>query len=326
MSCSATAPMLYGAIPVFADIEKEYFCLDPESIRSKITDKTRAIIVVDLFGLPFDATAIRQIAKEHGLFIIEDAAQALGAQYANVKAGLLGDIGCFSFTQGKHLTSGEGGIITSNDMDLLVNCAMFRNHIDAVTNDIDNITDMNYRFKDLPMAGFNMRMTELQAVILQEQLKKADHYIKQRQYNAQYIYEHVQNDFIIPAKIRPDCTHSYYCQAFYYDQSKAKGVHRDKFVDALKSELVGDKQRIDRGVPISKGYITPLYKFPVFQKRNHWAIKDVDYSTVKLPVLEHLQKDDLFISLLHGLELSEKDLNDICEAFNKVSENIEELV
>ena len=110
MSCSATAPMIWGAIPIFADIEYDYFCLDPKLIEQKITDRTKAIIIVDLFGQSYDVEAVNGIANKYGLVVIEDAAQAIGSYYKNRLAGTFGTIGTFSFTQGKHLCYVTRGI------------------------------------------------------------------------------------------------------------------------------------------------------------------------------------------------------------------------
>jgi len=343
MSCSATAPMVYGAIPVFADIEKDFFCLDPESVESKITDRTKAIIVVDLFGLPYDVERINAIAEKHNLYVIEDAAQALGSEYNGKKSGTLGHIGCFSFTQGKHLTCGEGGAIVTADKDLYLKCAALRNHIEAVTNGMTDKQLVNYY--GVSMAGYNMRMTELNAVIMQEQLKKLDGYVKDRITNAEFLYKGIcEIPFIKSAfEITPpfpegdkcrtewigfdNYPHSFYCQAFHYDNNLSDGIHRNKFIEAVKAELVGDRQRIDRGVPISTGYITPLYKFPVFQYNLHWTLQQhkTDYRDVFLPVAEELHNNELFISLYHGLDLDLDDLMDIVNAFKKVADNMDEL-
>jgi len=175
MSCSATAPMICGATPIFTDIGKDDFCLDPKDIKNKITKKTKAIIVVDLFGQPFKEE-INEIAKENNLYIIEDAAQAIGSYRGDVPAGFLGDIGCFSFTQGKHLTAGEGGMIVTKNEELYMKCALIRNHAEAVCNDMAN-TSKKLVKKYNHLIGMNLRMTEIQAVILREQIKKIDSYV-----------------------------------------------------------------------------------------------------------------------------------------------------
>ena len=132
MCASATAPLIYGGIPAFADIERDYYCLDPDSVLDKITDKTKAIIVVNIFGQPHNADRIREIAKEHNLFVIEDNAQGPGAQYDGKYAGTLGDIGVFSLNYHKHIHCGEGGIAVTDDDELAERIRMIRNHAEAV--------------------------------------------------------------------------------------------------------------------------------------------------------------------------------------------------
>jgi dTDP-4-amino-4,6-dideoxygalactose transaminase len=335
MSCSATAPMWWCAIPIFADIEPEKFCLDPVSVESKITDKTKAIIVVDLFGQPF-AKEIMDIANKYNLIVIEDAAQAPGAgqnQPADPLApptptGLLGHIGCFSFTQGKHLTCGEGGMITTLDSVLAAKCALIRNHTESVLHEMQRVDrprfDMTMYSQIENGIGMNLRMTEINAVIMSEQLKKLYDYVGKRNLNAFKIYRELEDiPFIREPKGRHDCDHSFYCQPFLYDNEKA-GVHRDKFLAAVNAELTGEEGRPDRPM-IGGGYIEPIYKFPLFQNRQHWSIKDIDYSTVILPVVERLYNDDFFLSMYHNLPLTIDDIKDISEAYHKVAENMDEI-
>ena len=131
MSAAATAPLIFNAIPVFADIEEDYFCLDPKAVETRITSKTRAIIVVDLFGLPY-AEEINLIAKKHGLLVIEDTAQAPGATLNGKAAGTLGDMGVYSLNYHKHIHSGEGGVIFTDNEELAEKCRLVRNHAEAV--------------------------------------------------------------------------------------------------------------------------------------------------------------------------------------------------
>jgi dTDP-4-amino-4,6-dideoxygalactose transaminase len=319
--------MWWGAIPVFADIEPEQFCLDPISVRSKITDKTKAIIVVDLFGQPF-AKEIMDIANEFNLLVIEDAAQAPGVISRSTHTGLLGHIGCFSFTQGKHLTCGEGGMITTYDSVLAAKCALIRNHTESVLHEMQRVDKGRYEmtmYSEIENGiGMNLRMTEINAVIMQEQLRKLEGYVKLRHINSGRIYERLSDiPFIKEPKSRDDCFHAYYCQPFLYDENIA-GVHRDKFLAAVNAELTGEEGRPDRPM-IGGGYIEPIYKFPLFQKNQHWSIKNVDYTTVNLPVVERLWKSDFFLSMYHNLPLTIEDIEDISKAFHKVADNMGEL-
>ena len=126
MCASASAPLIYNAIPVFADVEKNYFCLDVKSIEEKITDKTRAVIVVDIMGQPYNAPEINALAKKHGLYVVEDCAQAPYAELNGQFAGTLGDIGIYSLNYHKHIHSGEGGILVTNDDKLAEKLKLIR--------------------------------------------------------------------------------------------------------------------------------------------------------------------------------------------------------
>jgi dTDP-4-amino-4,6-dideoxygalactose transaminase len=313
MTCSATAPMVYSAFPVFADIEKNHFCLDPKSIEKRITKKTKAIIVVDLFGQPYEVEKINKIAKKHNLFVIEDSAQALGAKYNGNQAGTFGDIGCFSFTQGKHCTCGEGGFIVTKDYNLYMKCALIRNHAEAVIDSMPN--NVKYYFME-NQYGFNMRMTEMQAIVLIEQLKYLNKELELRKNNVNKIKELIKIDGIKFCDSRPNSEHSYYVLPFLYDEKKI-GISRNIFIDAVKSELtisrteMGITSKID--ALIWHGYIKPIYKMPIFNM-------DLNFS-----VVEDLQNNKFCMMSYHALPLSSSDIQDIADAFYKVYDNREEL-
>lgn len=331
MSCSATAPLVWNAIPIFADIDPGTYCLDPEDVEKRITPRTKAIIVVDLFGQPY-SEKIDEIAKKHDLWIIEDAAQAIGSKRNGKYSGTLGHIGCFSFTQGKHLTCGEGGMIVTNDRNLATKCAMIRNHAEAVISGMDDNTRHKFIWMiDKNMLGFNMRMTELQAAIVREQLKKLQRFVDMRRSNVRKIEKRIQGIVELP-RFAKNRTHSYYVHAMKY-YSQFYGVSRDKFVEALKAELSGEEGRSDRPL-LGCGYIQPLYRMPLFRRcllygnTNYpWSLQNYKRpSYYHFPVVESLWKDTLFINMYHNLPLSEKDIDDIAKAFEKVSKNIGELI
>lgn len=332
MSCSATAPLVWNAIPVFADITSTDYCLDPESIEKRITDKTKAIIVVDLFGQPADYEKIIKIAKDYNLYIIEDAAQAVGSMWKGKFAGTIGDIGCFSFTQGKHLTAGEGGMIVTNNSDLALRCQMIRNHAEAVANDMG----LEYYNKvDLcinNMLGFNLRMTEIQAAILYYQLDKLNDFVYKRRYIAAKIYEGIKDIPIIKSTYNSiDRTHSYYVQPMNYINNESR-IHRNLFVKAITAELTGEKGRPDKPM-LGCGYIKPLYLMPLFSNlrlyggtSSPWNKSQFHYSEGVCPVAERLWKDDLFYCMYHGLPLNEIQIQYVIDAFVKVYENMRELI
>lgn len=316
MTCSATVPLWFHTRPVFADIEPDYFCLDINDIEQKTTQHTKAIIIVDLFGQPYNADAINYLAKKHNLKIIEDAAQAIGSKYYDRYAGTLGDIGAFSFNQGKHLTCGEGGMVVTNDDELAMKCRLTMNHAEAVINDMEEnavFQKVFYKFKN--MIGLNLRMTEIQAAIIREQLKKLDWIIDTRQYNADYLSKNLETiPPISPCKTREHCTHVYYTQPFLWDIEKAEGIHRDTFINAVKAELMPRAGRGAEGVAISNGYIKPIYQMPYFGGEKGLC-----------SVCENLYENKLFLHLYLAPPTGIDELNDIIDAFQKVWENRSEL-
>lgn len=322
MTCSATVPMIFGAIPVFADVEPETFCLDPTSVRKCVTKKTKAIIVVSLFGQPYDKE-IDRIAKEYGIYVIEDAAQAPGAMRGDGKfTGNLGDIGIFSFNYGKHMNSGEGGMITTNDNELAIRCRLYMNHGEAVINDMKK---EYFKNPITNIVGFNFRMTELTATVVIEQLKKFDDLLQQRMNNVLYLNNLLANLYstiIVPSQ-RYETTNTFYVLPYIWTDTK---LHRDKYIEAVKAELMPRKDRDTEGVPIGCGYIKPIYLMPLFQNRQHWALKEGSYYKGLCPVAEDLWKNKLFLTLLHSPNSDTKDMEDVGHAFQKVYEYKEELI
>ena len=325
MAASATAPLIYNAVPVFADIEEEYFCLDPDSIEERITDKTKAIIVVDIFGQPYDADRINAIAKKHNLYVIEDTAQAPGAKYKGKFAGTLGDIGIFSLNYHKHIHCGEGGIIVTNNDELADRLRLIRNHAEAVVG-AKGVTNLNN------MIGFNYRMTEIEAAIAREQLKKLGKLLKERQENVQYLRKELAK---IPAievpREREDCEHAYYVQPLKY-KKEVTGISRERFIEAVKAELMPIELREAEGVSIGCGYVKPLYLQPIFQQKRAYgdgsypfSLSSVEYGTGLCTVCEEMHYDKLITHELIRPFMSKKDLDDVVSAFKKVYDNLNEL-
>jgi len=325
MTATATAPLIFNAIPVFVDIEEDYFCLDVNSVEKHINSRTRAIFVVDLFGMPYDVEAINILAKKHGLVVVEDAAQAPGAKYKDKFAGTLADIGVYSLNYHKHIHCGEGGIVvTDNDM-LAENIRLLRNHAEAVVENkgVQNIANM---------IGFNFRMTEIEASIARCQLQKLDNLLNARRQNCYYLSRKLGTiPAITIAKVRKDCTHAYYVLPFTFNETIA-GVSRDKYIEAVKAELPLTTNREDEGVLIGCGYVKPLYLQPLYQKRIAYGTKgfpfkspvyggEVDYSKGICPVAERMYEKELFfLDMIHPA-MTREDLNDVAKAFEKVWKN-----
>jgi len=329
MSASAIAPLIYNAIPVFADIEEDYFCLSPESIEERITERTKAIIVVDIFGLPYDADKINAIAKKHSLNVIEDCAQAPGVKYRGKWAGTLGDIGVYSLNYHKHIHTGEGGVLVTNDDELAEKLRLIRNHAEAVIGAKGYSSLVN-------MLGFNYRMTEIEAAIGREQLKRLPALLDQRLKNVAYLSKELSKiPCLEPAKIRPESEHAFYVHPVKYKQEIA-GVHRNRFVEAVKAELMPIELRETEGVKVGSGYVKPLYLEPMYQNKIAyggsgcpWSCPsyrgDVRYDKGICPVVEHMHEDALIIHELIRPPMTKEDLDDVIEAFNKVWDNRGEL-
>ena len=327
MSASATAALIYGGIPIFADIEEDCFCIDPADIEGKITPRTRAIIAVDIFGQPMASEKIRKIAKKHDLHVIEDAAQAPGAKYKDKYAGNLGDIGVYSLNYHKHIHSGEGGIVVTDNDRLADRIRLIRNHAESVVEAKGE--------KDLVnMVGFNYRMTELEATVARCQLKKLKGLLSARIENCAY---YTRNLADIPSitlpKVRGNCKHSFYVYAMKFNEETA-GVSRNRFADAVKAELAVTRLRETEGVKISCGYVKPIYLLPMYQKRIAFGSKGypfslhkgkLDYSKGICPVVEKMHYKELFIHDLMHPFMDRKDMDDVIDAFYKVWENRREL-
>jgi perosamine synthetase len=217
--------LIVGAKPVLVDIDPATFNIDVSKIETAITPKTKAIIPVHLYGQPVDQDAVTEIAKKHGLIVIEDACQAVGAEYKGTKTGNLGDLGCFSLYATKNIMSGEGGMITTNDEKYATAMKQFRQHGMSAP----------YMYEAL---GFNYRLTDLQAAIAVEQLKKIERFTATRQSNAQRLSEGLKGikGLELPV-VAPDRTHVFH--QYTLRVTPEFDMSRDDFINALgKKEIV----------------------------------------------------------------------------------------
>ncbi|HQH78379.1 MAG TPA: DegT/DnrJ/EryC1/StrS family aminotransferase [Synergistaceae bacterium] len=329
MSATAVAPLVWNAVPVFADLEPRGFCLDPVSVEARITPRTRAILAVDIFGHPYDAEALNALARKYGLAVIEDCAQAPGASYQGRFAGTLGNLGIFSLNFHKHIHCGEGGVVVTDDDDLALRVRMIRNHAESSL-DNSGITDLRN------MVGFNFRMTELEAAVARCQLRKLDHVLPERQENCAYLNARLgEIPAISPTWVREGATHSYYFHALTFDEGVA-GVSRNRFIDAVRAELPVTELREKEGVNLRAGYVKPVYLLPMFQERQAygsrhcpfvapWHEGNVSYAPGICPVCERLQSSEIFVHELMRPPFRREDLDDVVRAFEKVWEHRKDL-
>jgi dTDP-4-amino-4,6-dideoxygalactose transaminase len=324
MSASAVAPLVYGAVPVFADIDPDTFCLDPKSIEARITPRTKAILIVHIFGHPADMDAIVSIAKKHKLKVIEDCAQAPMGKYQGRYVGTLGDIGVFSLNYHKHIHTGEGGVIVTNDANLAERVQLIRNHAENVV-EATRITDLTN------MIGYNYRMTEIEAAIGTEQLKKLPALLEQRLQNAAFLHEALGSiqGLSSPPWVDAPSVHTFYLQPLKYDQSVFE-VNRNDFVNAVKAEIPSAVLR-ETAPLLGAGYVRPLYLQPIYQQRAAFAFNndrfqsDVDYSEGICPVTERMHFHELITHEFMRPGMTKSDLNDVVNAFEKVAKHVNEL-
>ena len=194
---SANCALFVDAKPVFADIEADTYCIDAAEVRRRITPQTKALIVVHLYGQPCNMDEVAEIVREHGLLLIEDACQAHGAEWHGRKVGGAG-VGCFSFYPTKNMTTGEGGMITTDDAEIARDARLLREHGAAV----------RYVHEKL---GYNQRMTDIQAAIGIVQLGRLEGWNQRRQQNAAYLTERLSAvPGVTPPAVRPGATHVFH--------------------------------------------------------------------------------------------------------------------
>tara|TARA_Y100001954_G_scaffold237898_1_gene303228 strand:- start:33328 stop:34626 length:1299 start_codon:yes stop_codon:yes gene_type:complete len=324
MSASAVAPLVYGAVPVFADIDPLDLCISPESIRERITPRTKAIIVVHIFGHPARMEEIMQIAREHNIMVIEDCAQSPMSVCNGEYVGCIGDIGIFSLNYHKHIHTGEGGILVTNSDPLAERLELIRNHGEVVvdgkkTEDIFNII------------GFNYRLTELQAAVGVGQVDKLPKLLEARRANADFFaHELGKLAGITPQSTRKGCTHAYYNQVFFYDEEQL-GVPRDLFIKAVGAELPSSYMR-ERVPLIGYGYVKPLYLQRIYHEHSTDCGMNcpryegnVQYGKGLCPITERMHYSELFNHEFHRPGMSSDDLQDVVDAYVKVYNQREKL-
>jgi dTDP-4-amino-4,6-dideoxygalactose transaminase len=218
------------ALPVFADTDPATLTLDPATIESRITERTRAIMPVHIFGMPCDMDPIVAIARKHNLAIVEDACQAWLAEYKGRKCGTIGDLGCFSFQESKHIPSGEGGAITGMSDELIDKCHSFHNCGRAAGTNTGRGSFTR---------GGNFRMTQAQAVILAQQLDKLVKETAVRGANADYLTANLGSiPGITPVRLPKDSRAVWHLYPFRYDAAQFNGLSRDAFAKAVSAEGV----------------------------------------------------------------------------------------
>lgn len=318
MTATATAILVYNAIPIFCDIAQDTFNMDASCLEKLITERTKAIMPVHLFGHPADMEEIMKIAKKHDLMVIEDAAQAPTALYKGTYAGTIGDIGVFSLNSNKIIQCGEGGIVVTDNDELALRLRLIRNHAEAVI-----ATGMEVKSL-VNMLGWNYRMNEVEAAISRVQLSKLEDLLIKRREFVDYLNEKLKPvKGIITPVVKKGCTHTYYRYALKLDKSKIP-IPGEVFIKALRAE----------GMDFYPGY-EPLYLQPLYQRKIVYGNAgcpftcpyykgNVDYSPGLCPNAEKL-RDVILSTEVVRPPLQFKDMDEIFEAICKVVDNVDEI-
>lgn len=280
-AASANCALYCGATPVFADIDKESYNISPADIKEKITDKTKAIIAVHFTGQPCEMDEIHKIAAENNLIVIEDAAHALGADYKGKKIGSLSDMTTFSFHPVKHITTGEGGMIVTNDEKLYERLKLFRTH--GITREEKYLSrnDGPWYYEQIDL-GYNYRITDIQCALGISQMDKLDDFVKKRRmlverYNN--AFEEV-SEIVVPKQVE-GCNNSYHL-----------------YVTQVENRLEVFNKLRTAGIGVNVHYI-PVYKHPYYQKNG--------YADVKCPNAEEYYEHCISLPLYPNLTVKEQD-------------------
>ena len=253
-AASANCVVFQGGTPVFVDVDPETLLIDPKQVEAKITPRTKAVIAVDYTGQPCDYDVLRSIADRYGLILVADACHALGARYKGRPVGTLADLNVFSFHPVKHITTGEGGMITTDNPDFAERMRIFRNH--GITTDYRQREKQGSWFYEMVDLGYNYRITDIQCALGLSQLNKLPGWVKRRQEIAQeYDAAFAEFPAIRPLKVRADVSHAYHLYVVRLDLSQLRATRAEIFT-ALRAE----------GIGVNVHYI-PVHLHPFYRKR-----------------------------------------------------------
>lgn len=296
-AASANCALYMGAKPIFADISPDTFNLNPDEIRKKITKKTKAIIPVDYTGLPADMDSVNKIAEEYGLVVIEDSAHSLGAEYKGKKVGSLAHMTEFSFHPVKHITTGEGGAVVTDDEKLYKRLSMFRTHgITRMSDMLVNKEEGPWYYEQQEL-GYNYRITDIQCALGLSQLKKIDGFVARRREIVKMYNDALKDvEGIKIPNANENSKSSWHLFIIRLELEKLNGSRKDIF-NALKAENIG----------VNVHYV-PVYYHPYY--------KSLGYEKGICPITEDYYERIITLPLFPGM--SDSDVNDVIMAVKKV--------
>ncbi len=302
-AASATAVLHANAVPIFADIDRETLNLDPASVEETLTERTKAVVVVHLAGMPADMDQFAKLADRHGVKIVEDVAQALGAEFRGRRVGSFGHVAAFSLYATKNITSGEGGAVATDVAGYGERVRLLRSH-----GEVDK-----YSYEVL---GYNYRMTELQGVLAYHQLRLLPEMQKRRETYVKTLLEELEklDDFLTVPKPKPHVRHSWHLVQILLSIEKLRKP-RNYVVEALRAEGIHN---------VFVAYPTPLYKTPLFQRREGhglgcpWSCPYYKRGVEYKPLPNAEWASERVVTLLVMPNLTEQDAVDTAAAFGKV--------
>jgi dTDP-4-amino-4,6-dideoxygalactose transaminase len=294
---TASAALAYGIIPVFADIEEDTLLIDPEKVEALITAKTKGIIAVHIAGAPANMTRLKEIAAKHGLALIEDAAQAVGASWEGQGVGAIGDLGTFSLQSSKNLNSGEGGIITTNNRDYWENAWSICN--------VGRVPNGGWYQHD--RFGQNYRMSEFQAAVVLGQMTRLEEQMSKREQNAKLLDELLSGTKGIRLlKQDPRITrHAYHLYMFKLDLEQAD---KNDFIRKANAE----------GIPLAAGYIPLNRNQSIIETTKMWTGEERVYDC---PVCERLCEKEAVWLTQHILLSDEQAIREVAHGLQKVAQS-----
>lgn len=293
---SSNCVLYQGARPVFADIKGDTYNIDPEMIKSCITPQTKAVIAVDFSGQPAEIAAIQELAQEHGLVVIQDAAHSLGAAYNGKRVGAWADMTMFSFHPVKHITTGEGGMIVTDSFEFCQRLQLFRSHgmTKSPASLLKNDGDWYYEMHEL---GYNYRMTDIQAALGSSQLNRLEEFVARRKFIAQAYNEAFgQLPGIQLPYQHPSTDSSWHLYVLRFKQAEFR-VGRREIFDALRAENIG----------VHVHYI-PVYSQPYYQK--------IGYTEVQCEQAERYYAEAISLPIFP--KMVDMDIRDVIQSVNKV--------
>ncbi len=295
-AATANCVLYQGATPVFADVRGDTLNLDPQQVEKKISARTRAILPVDYAGHPAELTPILEIARRHNLIVIEDACHALGAEYGGRRVGSIADMTVFSFHPVKHITTGEGGMVATNDAKFAETLRRFRNH--GISSDARQRQSAGQWHYEMVLLGFNYRLPDIVCALGIQQLKKLDaNLARRREIAARYTAAFREIPGVIPPAVRPEANPAWHLYPIRLDLKKLT-VDRAEVFRALRAENIG----------VNVHYI-PVHLHPYYRER-------FGYKGGEFPIAEDAYERLISLPMFHGM--SDGDAEDVIRAVRKV--------